>query len=132
MGSPFHRGLINPTGFLVDKQIQLVCSTGAGKHEAAKIVDLTSTSNIHKFMFDDDCLIARREIGARIRKRRKELGLTQCEIAEALNHKSSHRINQIELGRLRLYAEELPELCRALKCDAADIISPRTAPGKSD
>jgi transcriptional regulator with XRE-family HTH domain len=54
--------------------------------------------------------------------RRLEMGLTQQALAEALGHGSSHRINQIELGRLRLYAEELPRLCWALGCRVPDIV----------
>ncbi|WP_161594638.1 helix-turn-helix domain-containing protein [Marimonas lutisalis] len=59
-------------------------------------------------MFDEELENIRREIGARLRARRKEVGLRQCEVAQALGHTSSSRINQIELGRMRLYAEELP------------------------
>lgn len=79
-------------------------------------------------MFDDESLQARREIGARVRLRRKELGLTQCELAEAIGHNSSHRINQIELGRIRLYAEELPKLIEILRCSLADIIPAGSCP----
>ena len=67
--------------------------------------------------------LTRREIGARLRRCREQSGLTQREVAAALGHKSSHRINQIELGRLRLYAEELPKLCELLDCSTADIVS---------
>ncbi len=73
-------------------------------------------------MFDDDIRQIRREIGARVRKRRTELGITQCELAEALGHRGSYRINQIELGRLRLYAEELPKLCAKLNCGMDALI----------
>ena len=73
-------------------------------------------------MFDTALDQERREIGTRVRRRRQELGLTQQEIAEALGHSSSHRVNQIELGRQRLYAEELPRLCKKLACDVADIV----------
>ncbi len=65
----------------------------------------------------------RRQIGSRIRARRKELDLTQSDLAAAVGHNSCHRINQIELGRVRLYAEELPKLCKKLRCDVSDIIS---------
>ena len=73
-------------------------------------------------MFDNALDQERREIGARMRRRRLELNLTQQELAEALGHKSSHRVNQIELGRQRLYAEELPRLCRILVCGVTDIV----------
>ncbi|NDW46321.1 helix-turn-helix transcriptional regulator [Ruegeria sp. PrR005] len=80
-------------------------------------------------MFDDSYTGKRREIGARIKKRRLEIGLTQQELAEALGHGSSHRINQIELGRLRLYAEELPKLCWTLDCLVSDIVPGEPAKG---
>ena len=87
-----------------------------------KSVDVRSDFHIHLFMFEDNSAEKRRETGVRIRKRRVEVGLTQQELAEALGHSSSHRINQIELGRLRLYAEELPILCWKLDCRVSDIV----------
>lgn len=74
------------------------------------------------FMFDRELDRTRLEIGARVRRLRMEMGLTQCELADALGHASSSRINQIELGRVRLYAEELPRLCKTLKCSLTDVI----------
>ena len=73
-------------------------------------------------MFDKELDRARLEIGKRLRRLRQETGLTQCEIAEMLGHSSSSRINQIELGRLRLYAEELPRLCKILNCSLSDVV----------
>ena len=75
-------------------------------------------------MFDRELDCVRTQIGNRIRSRRKELGITQCELAAALGHSSSSRINQIELGRKRLYAEELPRLCRFLQCSVGDLVPP--------
>ena len=73
-------------------------------------------------MFDLDMQRTRVEIGKRVRRLRLEKGLTQCDLAVALGHSSSTRINQIELGRLRLYAEELPQLCGRLDCSLSDIV----------
>lgn len=73
-------------------------------------------------MFDTDMERRRFEIGKRLRHLRQEMGLTQCDLAGALGHSSSTRINQIELGRLRLYAEELPRLCDCLDCSLSDIV----------
>ncbi len=75
-----------------------------------------SISHILMCMEGEELFWKRREIGARIRSRRKEMALTQCELAASLGHKGSSRINQVELGRLRLYAEELPRLCKKLNC----------------
>lgn len=73
-------------------------------------------------MFDLDMQRTRVEIGKRVRRLRLEKGLTQCDLAAVLGHSSSTRINQIELGRLRLYAEELPRLCDRLDCSLSDIV----------
>ena len=86
------------------------------------MLDQASESNIHMFMDERDLLSLRFEIGARLRSRRKELGFTQTEVAAFLGHKSSHRLNQIELGRKRLYADELPRLCNKLDCTLSDIL----------
>ncbi|MEE4189536.1 MAG: helix-turn-helix transcriptional regulator [Roseobacter sp.] len=73
-------------------------------------------------MFDLDMQRTRVEIGKRIRRLRLEMGLTQGDLAAALGHSSPTRVNQIELGRLRLYAEELPRLCDRLDCSLSDIV----------
>ena len=85
-------------------------------------LDHTSQSYIHILMYNRELIVLRLEIGARLRSRRKELGFTQSEVAAFLGHRSSHRLNQIELGRKRLYAEELPRLCRKLNCSLSDIV----------
>ncbi|PRY69320.1 helix-turn-helix protein [Marivita geojedonensis] len=93
-------------------------------------VDITSISDIHMYMFDRELEITRREIGARLRELRKRKSLTQCELAKALGHNSSTRLNQIELGRTRLYAEELPILCEMLACTSSDIIGEHIEPNE--
>jgi transcriptional regulator with XRE-family HTH domain len=80
-------------------------------------------------MFDRELELVRREIGTRVKTRRKMLGLTQTELAHALGHTTCQRINQIELGRRRLYAEELPRLCKALNCSISDVIFESDCPG---
>ncbi|MFY0691933.1 MAG: helix-turn-helix transcriptional regulator [Paracoccaceae bacterium] len=89
-----------------------------------------SFSNIQIFMFDRELDRTRREIGTRVRRLRRKTGLTQIELAEAMGHSGSSRINQIEFGRVRLYAEELPRLCNALKCSLSDIVGPDACPGE--
>ena len=73
-------------------------------------------------MFDAELDQMRLEIGARVRDRRKLLGMTQLELANAMGYKAPHRISQIELGRQRLFAEEVPRLCAKLVCSPDDII----------
>ena len=84
------------------------------------------------YMDDRNPFKARLEIGSRVRTRRKELGLTQRELADFLGHRGSYRINQIELGRQRLYAEELPGLCSKLNCSITDIIGPDVRAGEKN
>ncbi|WP_170608733.1 helix-turn-helix domain-containing protein [Ruegeria arenilitoris] len=73
-------------------------------------------------MHSEEPYQTRLEIGKRIRRLRRKIGLTQCELAESLGHNSSTRVNQVELGRIRLYAEELPKLCSTLKCSLSDVV----------
>lgn len=82
----------------------------------------TIDTRVRLLMFDLDMQRTRVEIGKRIRRLRLEKDLTQGDLAAALGHSSSTRINQIELGRLRLYAEELPRLCDRLGCALTDIV----------
>ena len=73
-------------------------------------------------MEEEDIYQARAAIGSRIRQYRNEAGLTQINLSEALGHRSSQRVNQIELGRARLYADELAAICRVLRCSVTDIV----------
>ncbi len=51
-----------------------------------------------------------------LRERRKELKLTQEEIAEKLNICNGSQYSKIERGEYRLRAEWLPMLAKILKC----------------
>lgn len=60
------------------------------------------------------------EIGARVRKRREELGLTREKMAE-LAGLSVQFAASIELGKQRMTTDSLAKICRAL-CVTADYI----------
>lgn len=55
-----------------------------------------------------------KEIGERIRSRRKDLGLTQVELAEMVGY-TRVSITRIENGDRRIAYEKLPPICEALK-----------------
>ena len=84
------------------------------------------------YMEEDDIYQARALIGSRLRKYRTEAGLTQIKLSEALGHRNPQRLNQIELGRSRLYADELAAICRVLRCSVTDIVFGTTPPEETD
>jgi len=58
-----------------------------------------------------------KEIGGRINTRRKELGLTQEELAERMEV-SIQMISNVELGKKAIRPENLIKLCNALNTSA--------------
>lgn len=52
--------------------------------------------------------------------RRTWLQLDQAELAERLGW-ARQTVSDLERGRRRLYAADLPLLCRALECDLAEL-----------
>lgn len=73
-------------------------------------------------MSNDAPIHRRLEIGHRLRRFRKRRGLTQTELAAELGLKSAYRVNQLELGRSRLYADELKIVCKLLDCSPLQIL----------
>ena len=61
-------------------------------------------------------------IGERVAKRRKELGLTQQELADKLGYKSKTTINKIELGINDLRQRKIVEFAGALHCSPAYLM----------
>lgn len=53
-------------------------------------------------------------IGERIYNRRRELGLTQQDLADRLGYKSKSSINKIEIGKNELPQKKVLEIARAL------------------
>lgn len=60
-------------------------------------------------------------IGDRIKKRRKELGLTQAELAEMCGYKTKASINKVETS-IHLPHLKIEELAKALKCDPSYLM----------
>lgn len=62
-----------------------------------------------------------REIGLRIHNRRRELGLTQEQLAELMDV-SIQMISNLELGKKAIRPENLAKLCRVLDISADYIL----------
>ena len=62
-----------------------------------------------------------KEIGVRIHMRRKELGLTQEELAERMEV-SIQMISNLELGKKAIRPENLVKLCNAMSISADYIL----------
>ena len=71
-----------------------------------------------------------RRLGERIRQLREERGLTQHEVSKSLGHRGATRINQVELGRKRLYADELLVLSNLLGCSPCTILLAEDEPSR--
>ena len=63
------------------------------------------------------------EIGARIKSRREELGLTQEELADRVGYKSKSAIQKIERGVNELRQEKIETFAKALETTPAYIMS---------
>lgn len=62
------------------------------------------------------------EIGANIMRRRKEMGLTQEELASKLGYKSKSTINKIELGINDIPQSKVVKFAEALETTPAQIM----------
>jgi len=74
---------------------------------------------------DPDVLL--RKIGARVRKRRKELGLTQQELAGTLGIGATN-LTHIENGEQNLTIRTLAKLADALGTTVGELVTGRAAP----
>ena len=61
-------------------------------------------------------------IGERVATRRRELGMTQQELADRLGYKSKTTINKIELGINDLRQRKIMEFAHVLKCSPAYLM----------
>ena len=70
-------------------------------------------------------------IGQRIRERRRSVGMSQAALAEATGV-TFQQIQKYEHGTNRISFSRLVEICEALKCSVADLISDidKTRPSK--
>ena len=71
-------------------------------------------------------------VGERIASRRKELNMTQEELAKKLGYKSRSSINKIELSWSKLPLSKLEKIAAALDCDAAYLMGWEDSPSGSD
>jgi len=71
------------------------------------------------------------QIGARLRTRRRELGMSQQELAGALSI-SFQQIQKYERGSNRISASSLVELARALECGPEVLLGTAAATAEID
>lgn len=69
----------------------------------------------------DNRLVRTRRIGNRIKGRREEIGLTQQQLAERTGIKSI-RVSRIELGLVRMLADEVRAFAAALGLSFDDVL----------
>jgi transcriptional regulator with XRE-family HTH domain len=73
-------------------------------------------------------LLSRKQIGQRVRTLRKESGMTQVELAQALGtHQTS--LSQIERGIRGVGVKQILRLSRALRVPADKILAPSRSEG---
>lgn len=64
------------------------------------------------------------QFGAALRERRRELGLTQMELARKSGLSRSY-ISEVECGKESISLERAERLAQALECHLADLLSAR-------
>lgn len=62
-----------------------------------------------------------RAVGARVRRLRRGLGMTQIELAEAMGYRDSSSVTYIEQGRNAVKMDGLMLLCSALKTSPNEL-----------
>lgn len=70
-------------------------------------------------------------VGERIAARRKELNMTQEELAYKLGYKSRSSINKIELAWSKVPLSKVEKVAAALECDAAYLMGWQEEPVES-
>ncbi|MDQ1287573.1 MAG: helix-turn-helix transcriptional regulator [Actinomycetota bacterium] len=61
-----------------------------------------------------------------VRAERARIGISQAELAKRLSWSRS-RVAAMETGARRIYAHELPELCRALEIQLPELLTRASA-----
>ena len=72
------------------------------------------------------------EIGKNIMSRRKELGMTQEELAEKMGYKSKSTINKIELGKNDIPQSKLSQFAQVLRTTPAYLMGWEQVHKKND
>lgn len=62
------------------------------------------------------------KIGKNIMQRRKQIGMTQEELAQIMGYKSKSSINKIELGKSDMPQSKIEQFARALKTTPGDLM----------
>ncbi|PAE96744.1 helix-turn-helix domain-containing protein [Shouchella clausii] len=60
-------------------------------------------------------------IGKRVRELRLQKGIQQSFVARKLGYKSSSSLNDIEMGRRKLKADQIPLLAEILDVEVSDL-----------
>jgi len=71
-------------------------------------------------------------VGERIAARRKELNMTQDDLARKLGYKSRSSINKIELSLSKVPLSKLARIADALDCEAAFLMGWKDNSDKND
>ncbi|WP_082558703.1 helix-turn-helix transcriptional regulator [Kitasatospora sp. MBT66] len=67
--------------------------------------------------------VRRRQLGAELRRRREEAGLSHDEVADALTGMSQPKLSRIENGRGATKVDDVKKLLSLYKCEDSDLIS---------
>ncbi|MFH8382543.1 helix-turn-helix domain-containing protein [Kitasatospora sp. NPDC018058] len=67
--------------------------------------------------------VQRRQLGAELRRRREEAGLSHEEVAEALSGMSQPKLSRIENGRGATKVDDVKRLLALYRCDDTELIS---------
>lgn len=62
------------------------------------------------------------KLGDNVRKRRKQLGMTQDELADLSGYTSRSSVAKIEKGQVDLTQTKIIALAKALQCDPGDLL----------
>lgn len=63
-----------------------------------------------------------KKIGSNVKKLREEKGLTQLELSQSIEHKTTTIISQAELGKKKHFnLEQLYKISKILECDICDF-----------
>lgn len=62
------------------------------------------------------------KIGKNIMRRRKEIGMTQEELAQKMGYKSKSSINKIELGKSDMPQSKIDQFAKALNTTPGDLL----------
>lgn len=72
------------------------------------------------------------KIGKNIMRRRKEIGMTQEELAAKMGYKSKSSINKIELGKSDMPQSKIEQFAKALETTPGDLMGWETVQKNND